>query len=127
MAISSESGEFNYSVTSSTFSASQGGGTEVVINVEGDVSGFGQMNGTLTMVAPAPGVNAGSVSFRGAAFVDGGEVIGTTAEGHWAKLDSEHKWRVRGINLYSNGEVNLSDGTLDLATRTFNGTLAPWT
>jgi len=126
MAISSESGEFNYSVTSSTFSASHGGGTEVVINVEGEVSGFGQMNGTLTMVAPAPGANAGSVSFRGAAFADGGEVIGTTAEGHWEKLDGQHKWRVRGINVNTQGQVFVSDGTLDPKTRSFNGTFSEW-
>jgi len=85
------------------------------------------MNGTLTMVAPAPGANAGSVSFRGAAFVDGGEVIGTTAEGHWAKLDGQHKWRVRGINVNTQGQVFVSDGTLDLKPRSFNGTFSEWT
>ena len=127
MAISNESGEFNYSVTSSTFSTPPGGGTEVAINVEGDVSGFGQMNGTLRMVTPAPGANAGSVTFRGAAFADGGEVIGTTAEGHWVKLDGQHKWRVRGINVNSQGQVFVSDGTLDLGTRSFSGTFSEWT
>jgi hypothetical protein len=127
MAISEEAGEFGYSITSSTFSNRQEGGTEVVINVEGNASGFGQLNGTLTMIAPAPGADAGPVNFTGAAFLDSGEVIGTTAEGCWQKLDGEQKWRVRGINMNTQGGVFVSDGTLDLATRSFNGTFSEWT
>ncbi len=76
---------------------------------------------------PAPGANAGPGQYTGVSFLEDGETVGVTGEGCWEKLGSEHKWRVRGINMYANGDVNLSDGTLDLATPTFNGTLAPWT
>ena len=54
------------------------------------------------------------------------EVIGLTGEGCWEKVDGEQKWRVRGINMASNGQVLLSDGTLDLATRSFAGTISEW-
>jgi hypothetical protein len=127
VAIGETSGEFNYSVTSSTFERQAGGGSQVVINVEGTATGFGQANGTLTMVAPALGAAAGPGSYTGASFSDAGEVIGVTGEGCWQQLDGENKWRVRGINLTSNGGVILSDGTLDLASRTFSGTIAEWT
>jgi len=72
-------------------------------------------------------VTAGPGSFTGAAFQDGGEVVGLTGEGCWEQLDGEQKWRVRGINMASNGQILLSDGTLDLAARSFNGTITEWT
>lgn len=127
MPISSETGEFSYTITSSTFSERDTGGTQVEINLEGTASGFGQLNGTLTMIAPAPGANAGPGSFRGAAFLDTGEVIGTNGEGCWQQLDGEQKWRVRGINMNTQGQVFVSDGTLDLASRSYNGTFSEWT
>ena len=127
MSISSETAEFGYSITSSTFTERDAGGTQVEINVEGKATGFGQLNGTLVLVTPAPGANAGPVSFRGAAFLDTGEIVGTNAEGCWQKLDGEQKWRVRGINMNTEGQVFVSDGTLDLASRSFNGTFSEWT
>ena len=99
----------------------------MVINIEGTASGLGQIQGTLTLVAPAPGATAGGGSYTRAAFLDSGEVIGAAGEGYWQQLDGEQKWRVRGINMATNGDCNVSDGILDLATRSFNGTLTEWT
>jgi len=127
MAIEEVAGEYSLAVTSTTFERLDGGASRAVLNLEGTASGFGTANGTLIMIIPGPGANAGPGQYTGVSFLENGETVGVTGEGCWEKLGSEHKWRVRGINMYSNGEVNLSDGTLDLATRTFNGTLAPWT
>ena len=127
MPIGEASGEFNNSVISSTFERLDGGSSQVVINIEGTGSALGQTNGTLVMRVPAPGAAAGPGSYTGAAFQDNGEVIGLTGEGCWQQLDGEKKWRVRGINMASNGQVLLSDGTLDLATRSFTGTSTEWT
>lgn len=127
MPIGEVSGEFNYSVTSTTFERLDGGASQVVINIEGTGTAFGQTNGTLIMSVPAPGAAAGPGSYTGAAFQDNGEVIGLTGEGCWQQLDGEKKWRVRGINTASNGQVLLSDGTLDIETRSFAGTITEWT
>ncbi len=127
MPIGETSGEFSNSITSSTFERQDGGGSQVSVNIEGTASGFGQTNGTLTLRVPNPGAVAGPASFTGAAFADSGEVIGLTGEGCWEQLDGEQKWRVRGINMATNGGVILSDGTLDIATRSFNGTMNEWT
>jgi len=127
MPIGDVSGEFNYSVISSTFERQDGGGSQVVINIEGTGTAFGQTNGTLTMRVPAQGATAGPGSFTGAAFQDSGEVVGLTGEGCWEQLTGEKKWRIRGVNMASNGQVLLSDGTLDLVARSFNGTIAEWT
>lgn len=127
MGIGETSGEFNSSVTSSTYERQPGGGVNVVINLEGTASGFGQINGTLTLIVPGPGATAGAASYTGASFLDSGEVLGATGEGCWQQLDGEQKWRVRGLNIITNGGVVLSDGTLDLASRAYSGTLNEWT
>ena len=127
MPIGETSGEFSNTITSSTFERQDGGGSQVIINFEGTGSGVAQVNGTRTLRVPIPGATAGLGSFTGAGFSDAGEVIGLTGEGCWEQVAGEQKWRVRGINVTSTGQVLLSDGTLDLATRAFNGTVVEWT
>ena len=127
MPIGETSGEFSYSITSSTFERQDGCGSQVSINIEGTASGFGQLNGTLTLRVPNPGATAGPASYTGASFGDAGEVVGSNGEGCWEQLDGEQKWRVRGINMNTDGGVILSDGTLDIGARSFNGTINEWT
>jgi hypothetical protein len=127
VAIETASGEFKYSVTSSTFERQAGGGAKVIVNLEGTASGYGKVQGTLTFNPATPGANSGTGGYTGAAFLDSGEVIGAQGEGYWQQVAGKQQWRVRGINQTSSGDVLLSDGTLDLASRTFYGTLAAWT
>ena len=127
MAIEAVSGEFKHSVTSTTFERQAGGGVRVSVNLEGTASGYDRVTGTLTFLSPAPGATAGPVSYTGAAFLDSGEVVGASGEGSWTKVDGKQQWRVRRLITTSTGAVLLADGTLDLASRTFSGTLAAWT
>jgi len=127
MTISDTAGEFGFSVTSTTYERQSGGGVNVCINIEGTATGFGQVNGTLTLIVPGPGATSGPATYAGASFQDSGEVIGANGEGCWNQIAGEQKWRVRGLNLTSNGGVVLSDGTIDLATRAYNGTINEWT
>lgn len=120
-------GEFSLNQTSSTFSPGAGGGGQVAINFEGTASGYGTVQGTLTCVFAAPDAPAGTCTWSSAGFPEGGGVIGATGSGIWEKVDGEHKWRVRATNLLSDGTVLASDGEIDLATRSFNGTLYEWT
>jgi hypothetical protein len=62
-------------------------------------------------------------SHTSAGFVDSAEVIGAQGEGYWQRVVGKEQWR---INQTSTGAVLLSDGTLDLTSRTLNGTLAQW-
>jgi hypothetical protein len=127
MAIGPVSGEINYSVTSSTFERQSGGGVRVLVNVEGRASGYGPVTGTLSIISAAPGATAGPVSWVGAAFQESGEVIGATAEGYWRKVDGKQQWRIRGITQTTAGTLLVTDAILDLATRSYQGTLAEWT
>ena len=127
MGIQDPSGEINYSVTSSTFERQPGGGVRVVVNLEGTVTGYGPVNGTMTLLSAAPDAVAGTVSYTGAGFLESGQVIGAQGEGYWKKLDGKQQWRVRGINLTTAGAVILTEATLDLATRSYRGTIQEWT
>jgi len=70
---------------------------------------------------------SGRGSFTGAGFLDSGEVVGAQGEGYWRKIDGKQQWRLLAINMTSAGAVLLSDGTLNLESRSFNGTLSEWT
>jgi hypothetical protein len=118
MALEKQIGEFSYKVTSTTYSE-----TSAQINLHGTATGFGTVEGTMT-VTGEPGATSGKVSFRAAAFLDDGKIINGTGEGTWETV-GKHKWRVRGIN-YVDGRTFASDGELELATQSFSGKLYEW-
>lgn len=119
-------GEINYSVTSSTFERQPNGGVRVAVNLEGTATGYGTVTGTLSLISATPGAVAGPLSWVGAGFLESGEVIGANGEGYWRKVDGKQQWRVRGINLTTAGTILVADATLDLASRSYQGTLAEW-
>ena len=126
MGIGPAIGEINYSVTSSTFERQPNGSVRVAVNLEGTATGYGTVTGTLNFISPTPGATVGPLNWTGAAFQPSGEVIGATAEGFWRKVDGKQQWKVYGINLTSTGTVLLAEATLDLASRSYQGTLAEW-
>jgi hypothetical protein len=126
MALGKESGEFSFKVTSTTFSetgAAERGGFHVQINLLGTATG-GTVEGTLTLTGE-PGAKSGTGSFRGANFLDDGNIISGTGEGTWETV-GKHKWRIRGINYRSDGSTVASDGELVLATQSYQGKLYEW-
>jgi hypothetical protein len=127
MGIQSFGGEIKYAVTSSTFERQAGGGVKSLVNLEGTATGYGRLSGSLTLLSAAPGATTGPISWTAAAFLDSGEVVGAQGEGYWHKVAGKQQWRVRGINQTSAGAVLVSDGILDLASRSFQGTMAEWT
>jgi hypothetical protein len=122
MAMGKQIGEFSFKSTSLTYSAAGVQG-----NFEGTVKGeglTGPVLGTLITVG-APGAKSGTCSWVGTAYLDNGEEVHGQAEGTWESLGS-HKWRVRGINLLSDGRSIASDGEIHLATRSYSGKLYDW-
>lgn len=123
MAVGKQVGEFSLKSTSFTF-ATVGTGQ---INFEGSVKGeglTGTVLGTL-QVAGAPGAKSGTCSWIGAAYPATGEEISGTSEGTWER-SGPNKWRIRGILSLSDGRTQLSDGELELATRSYTGKLYEW-
>ena len=126
MAIGKNLGEFALKSTSLTYSATETGGT-VQGNFEGTAKGeglSGPVLGTLTAVG-APGAKSGTCSWAGTSYLNNGEEVNGKGEGTWEKTGT-HKWRIRAVNYLSDGRTIASDGEVDLATRSFTGTLFEW-
>ena len=64
-------------------------------------------------------------SWVGTSYLDSGEEVNAKGEGTWESVGT-HKWRIRGMNYLSNGRTIVGDGVIDLATRSFTGTLYEW-
>lgn len=122
MALGKELGDFSFKWTSLNYAEDGSGGH---IDVDGTASGFGTVLGTLYFRGQPTG-KSGSHSWRGSGFLDNGEVVTGTGEGLWQE-SGKHQWRVRGTVETSDGQTFASDGTLDLASRTYNGKLLEWT
>jgi hypothetical protein len=127
MATGKQSGEFSFKSTSVTFTAMGAGGT-AQLNFEGSTKGpgiAGTTLGTLTAASSGPGAKSGTCSWEGATYLDGGEELNSRAAGSWEKVGT-HKWRIRATTYFSDGRTMAADGTMDLATRAFTGTLHEW-
>jgi hypothetical protein len=116
MAIGKPMGEFSFKVTSVTY-----GETSSQVNLHGTATGFGTVEGTLT-VKGEPGATRGTCSWRGAGYMEDGTVVRGTAEGTWETV-GKHRWRIRGLNSVSTGQTFYSDGEAELATQSYKGTL----
>jgi hypothetical protein len=127
MAIGKQLGEFSFKSTSLTYTAMGAGGT-VQGNFEGSAKGEGLTGpalGTLTAVGDAPGAKSGTCSWAGASYLDSGEELNSKGAGTWEKIGT-HKWRIRATTYFSDGRTMAADGVIDLATRSFSGTLHEW-
>jgi hypothetical protein len=95
---------------------------------EGSAKGEGLTGpalGTLTAVGDAPGAKSGTCSWAGASYLDSGEELNSKGAGTWEKIGT-HKWRIRATTYFSDGRTMAAEGVIDLATRSFSGTLHEW-
>lgn len=88
-------------------------------NWEGPVTGFGTVVGTMTGVG-AP--KSGSFGYHGVAYLDNGD--GLTGSGSGTRESvGKHRWRTQMIVQISDGRALISEGEIDLASRSWNGKL----
>lgn len=121
MAIGKELGDFSLNITSSVFADD---GSSVQVNADGTGSGFGTILGTLTFRGD-PGAKAGLASWRGSGFLDNGDQVQGIGDGIWQEI-GKHQWRIRAAVLISDGQILATDGTVDLASRSYKGKLLDW-
>jgi hypothetical protein len=114
-----ELGATSLKVTSVTY-----GDTTAQVNLQGPAATGGTVKVTLTLKSE-PGATSGSVSGRGARFMDDGTILNIVGEGAWTTV-GKHKWRIRQMNCASNGMIVLTDGELDLATLSLNYKAHEW-
>jgi hypothetical protein len=126
MAVGKQIGEFSMKATSVTYAATETGGT-VQSNWEGSVKGeglTGTVQGTL-LANGTPGAKSGTCSWVGTLYLENGEEANGKGEGTWEKTGT-HKWHIRQVVYLSDGRTVVSDGEIDLATRSSNGKIYEW-
>ena len=86
-------------------------------NFEGIVSGYGQ--GFSTMTVTVGDGKSGSYDWAGIAYAENGDITEATGNGQWERTN---KWAINGTTRSRDGRTTvLSEGTMDLATRTWTG------
>ena len=110
-------------ITSTTYSAGPAGSTLVQSNVEGTVTaGFGTAAGTGTFV----GGKSGTFSYCGMTYMENGELLGAGGQGSYESVGA-HSWATSMVLHLSDGRAMLSEGRIDLAGRSWDGTVYEWT
>ncbi len=118
MAKGKSAGEYSLKFTSLTITP---GPAESVItqgNCEGTATGLGTILGTGTFV----GGKSGTWSWCSQAYLDNGDQITAGGSGTY-ESSGKHRWRTAGIHPQSDGRELVSEGEIDLATRSWTGKL----
>lgn len=121
-----EIGDFSLTFTSMRFSRGNDGPLLVEVNLEGPLAGEG-IGGTVAGTAtfdPA-GATEGTYDWCGASYLPHGDVITGDAHGSFHS-GGANKWTTLGINHLSDGRTVATEGTIDLASRTWSGKVFEW-
>ncbi len=118
MAKGKQLGEFSLKFTSFTFTPGPAGSVLTQGNCEGTASGFGTVLGTATFV----GGKSGTFSWYSHAHLDNGDQLSGTGSGTYEST-GKHHWRAQGFHQNSDGRNLISEGEIDLAKRSWTGTL----
>ncbi len=125
MSLGKEAGEFSFTSSGVTVTATPNGGVSQQVNVEGTATGFGTVLGTLTFYASEPGADSGFVTWAGSAYMDDGNSVGGQGRGVFDKSGT-NTWRVRAVIQVAGGPLLLTDGEIALEGRTYSGKLYQW-
>ena len=112
-------GEFSLKAITATYSPGPAGGVLNQVNWEGTASGFGVVFGTATF---AGGAKGGSYSWCGEAFMDDGSVLTGGGPGTVESV-GKHRWSTKGYMDLSDGRRIATEGEIDLASRSWKGTI----
>lgn len=114
-------GEFSHTSTSATLLPGPAGSTIVQVNYEGVATGFGTVALTVAFV----GAKSGTLSGLGAAWLDNGDNITGSATGTFESV-GVNRWSTSSIWRLSDGSALLSEGEIDLASRSWKGQNYEW-
>jgi len=114
-------GEFSHKSTSATYLPGPAGSVLTQVNFEGTATGFGTVGCTATFV----GANAGTFGFNGAAYLDNGDLLTGSGTGRF-ESNGANRWKTSVVIQVSDGSALLSEGEIDLASRTWKGENFEW-
>lgn len=119
MASSKAIGEYSLKSITSTLRPGPAGSILNEVNWEGTATGFGALFGTATFVGGAKG---GSFSWCSIAHLENGESNTSTGQGTY-ESNGKNQWSTKTIVEISDGRRLRSDGEINLAARTWKGTM----
>lgn len=125
MPVGKEMSSFSLTATSFTNLASDGGVMSAVGNFEGTVTGEIAGAVVLTLTLKTSDMKNGTYTSVAGAFLDNGDVLNGEGSGCYESTGA-HKWRLRGIDVLSNGSIIAIEGDVELATRSYNGKVYAW-
>jgi hypothetical protein len=113
-------GEFSFKMINQTNSPGPAGSVLVQVNFEGTGTGFGAVFDTSTFIG---GGRDGTFSSAGSAYLDNGEVLSGIGQGTY-ESKGKHRWTTASIVQLSDGRRIALAGEIDLASRTWKGTIS---
>jgi hypothetical protein len=113
-------GEFSLKMVTQTNTPGPAGSVLVQVNFEGSGTGFGAIFDTSTFIG---GGRDGTFSQVGSAYLDNGDVLSGVGQGTY-ESKGKHRWSTQSIIQISDGRRLSSTGEIDLAARTWKGTLS---
>lgn len=112
-------GEFSFKAITVAYSPGPAGSVLAQVNWEGTATGFGAVFATATYVG---GPKGGSYSECGVAYLDNGDSVTGIGQGT-TESSGKHQWRTKGFMQISDGRRIASEGEINLASRSWKGTL----
>lgn len=111
-------GEF--SLKAVTFTVNPGPVASMLMhaNFEGNITGFGAVLGTLTMLSA--GQKTGTWTWSAVSFTDQGDSVGGSGEGTFSSAGA-NEWRLNGFIHISDGRTVKVESDFKLSTRRWSG------
>src|SRR5271163_1139753 len=119
MASSKAIGEYSLKSITSTNSPEPAGSILISVNWEGTATGFGALFGTSTFVG---GSKSGTFNWFSVAYLENGDQLSSTGQGTY-ESNGKNQWSTKSIVDISDGRRLRSDGEINLAARTWKGTM----
>jgi len=112
-------GEFSFKAITATHSPGPAGSVLNQVNWEGTATGFGAVFSTVTYVG---GPKNGTFSECGTAYLDNGDGLNGIGQGTY-ESKGKHQWRTESFMQLSDGRRIRGEGEMNLASRSWKGTL----
>jgi len=119
MATGKAVGEFSLKIVSTTLETGPAGSILNKVNLEGTATGFGAVFQTATFIG---GPKDGTCSVVGVAYLDNGDALSGVGQGTY-ESKGKHRWATTGSMELSDGRRIASTGEIDLASRSWKGTI----
>ena len=119
MAAGKVAGEFSLKAITSTHSPRPAGSVLDQVNWEGTATGFGAVFATATYVG---GPKNGTFSWCASAYLDNRDGLTGISQGTYESA-GQHRWRTENFMQISDGRRVRGEGEIDLASRSWKGTI----